>query len=133
MKECKAKEEQTLNSVNGSRNELQYSINSFDESESETSVASGPPQMMKIQLQSHKGLFIWENQTQVSLNWQITFTRKHIYQLRNLTQVFVQVMISFSPNELVDCSADISAYYAYKLLHSYFEDDRKSHQSYERG
>jgi hypothetical protein len=60
--EGKAKEEQTLNSVDESRNELRVSINSSNESESETSVASGPPQMMKIQLRSHKGLFVCENQ-----------------------------------------------------------------------
>jgi hypothetical protein len=42
-------------------------------------------------------------------------------------------MISISPDELIDCSAHISAYYAHKLLHFNFEDDKKHHQSYERG
>jgi hypothetical protein len=68
MQEGKAKEEQTLNSVDGSRNELPVSIISSYECESETSAASGPPQMMKFQLQSHKGLFICENQMQDSVN-----------------------------------------------------------------
>jgi hypothetical protein len=68
MQKGKAKEEQTLNSGDGSRNELQVSINSSGKFESEAPVASDPPQLMKIQLQGHKGLFICENQTQDSLN-----------------------------------------------------------------
>jgi hypothetical protein len=58
MQKGKAKEEQTLNSVDRSRNELRVSINSFDESEYETSVASNPPQMMRIHLRSHKRSFV---------------------------------------------------------------------------
>ncbi len=63
MQEGKAEDKETLNTVNESRNELRVSIDLSDESEYETSVASSPPQMMKIQLQSHKGLFVCENQT----------------------------------------------------------------------
>jgi hypothetical protein len=70
------------NSVDGSRYELQVSINSSDKSESEASVAYNPPQLMKIQLQSHKGLFICENQTQDSLNCIMV---DNMYQETNVT------------------------------------------------